>query len=128
MEEDTFRSISRSFFRLVLDSEWIMSRLILEATEDQVGSGDSYCPALLDTWALILHTRRLPEACQSFGMGRPVWGQVPAFHSRCWACSVKDPKDSACPRLTPFKVQQLRNQRTVLGSMDPGLRQPGLLS
>ena len=33
MEEDTFCSISRSFFRLVLDSAWMPSRLILKAPE-----------------------------------------------------------------------------------------------
>lgn len=41
MEDDTFRSISRSFFRLVLDSERMSSRLILKNMPSQAGSGDS---------------------------------------------------------------------------------------
>lgn len=39
--DDTFRSISRSFFRLVLASEWIISRLTLKGTAGQAGSADS---------------------------------------------------------------------------------------
>lgn len=35
MEEDTFRSISRSFFRLLLHSEWIISRFILKVPESR---------------------------------------------------------------------------------------------
>lgn len=46
MEEDTFCSISRSFFRLVLDSAWMPSRLILKAPEgplDQLNAAIQPC-------------------------------------------------------------------------------------
>lgn len=41
IEADTFRSVSRSFFRLVLASERMISRLILKGTEGQDGQGKS---------------------------------------------------------------------------------------
>ena len=85
MEEDTFCSISRSFFRLVLDSAWMPSRLILKAPEGPLISRKLPCSLARTAGPLggspsgtvapdTAHW--LPEARQTSRVGRAVWGQT----------------------------------------------------
>lgn len=110
--DDTFRSISSSFFRLVLASEWIISRLTLKGTAGQAGSGDSDVQPYWTAGPGPTHGPAPRGATEPWdrpsGVGRG------AHRGGCRAVPQRLSPSS------PLEVQPLANHRTFLSSRDPG--------
>lgn len=102
MEVDTFRSASRSFFRLALASEWMISTLILKGAERRDRWGHQAEPSLrlhrplthpaTGPGSLTLFTLQGPGASQSRGgpvcLGACSSDTQPVL-SRCWSFIVR---------------------------------------
>lgn len=130
-EDDTFRSISRSLFRLLLASERRISRLTLQS---RVGAGDS-CGRGVGGPLPCPPARRWPGAGGALGLARrrgvrrcPMW--VPGLQSLDWSsfCGNRLGRAALPGRVTPWVRPVPGPQAPGDGGAQPCSRQPSVPS